>query len=295
MRPASPPTAKAMRQLVRAALREDLGGRGDATSLALIRPSARSQGRIVARQEGVFCGGALVREAFRQCGRALRVTFHVRDGRRLRAGQCVATVEGPTRAILAGERVALNFLKRLSGIATLAARCAAAARKGNPRRPPAILDTRKTTPTLRAFEKHAVRCGGGRNHRAGLFDMVLIKDNHLAALARETTDPIGEAVRRARRRWPRLEVEVECDTLDQVRRAAAARPDFILLDNMPPPRMKRAIAIVNGRAKTEASGGITLSEISAIARTGVDFISVGALTHSPAALDFSLDLQPSPP
>lgn len=295
MRLAPPPTAQAMRRLVRAALREDLGPRGDATSLALIRPSARSRGQIVARQEGVLCGGALVREVFRQCRRTLRVTFHVRDGQRLRAGQRVATIEGPTRAILAGERVALNFLKRLSGIATLTARCAAAARRGNPRRPPAILDTRKTIPTLREFEKYAVRCGGGRNHRAGLYDMVLIKDNHLAALARETTDPIGEAVRRARRRWPGLKIEVECDTLDQVRQAAAARPEFILLDNMPPSLMKRAIAIVNGRAKTEASGGITLPAISAIARTGVDFISVGALTHSPAALDFSLALPPSSP
>jgi nicotinate-nucleotide pyrophosphorylase (carboxylating) len=292
MRPAPLPSRAALRALARAALREDLGARGDVTSLATIPASSRSRARVVARRAGVFCGGLTTREVFRQAGRGVRVALLARNGQRLRPGQAVLALAGPTRAILAGERVALNFLKRLSGISTLTALYVAAARKGNPRRPPAILDTRKTTPGLRALEKYAVRCGGGRNHRFGLHDMVLIKDNHLAALAHAAADPVGEAVRRARRRWPSLKVEVECDTLAQVRQAAAARPDFILLDNMPPATLRRAVRIVGGRARTEASGGITLKAVPAIARTGVDFISVGSLTHSPTALDFSLELEP---
>ncbi|MCC7519783.1 MAG: carboxylating nicotinate-nucleotide diphosphorylase [Verrucomicrobiae bacterium] len=292
MKPVLPPSRAALRALARAALREDLGARGDVTSRATIPPALRSRARLVARRAGVFCGAAIAREVFLQAGRGVRVVSLVRDGRLLRPGQTAMTITGPTRALLAGERTALNFVKRLSGISTLAARCVAAARRGNPRRPPAILDTRKTTPGLRALEKYAVRCGGGRNHRFGLYDMVLIKDNHLAALAAATTDPVGEAVRRARRRWPRLTVEIECDTLDQVRRAVCARPDFILLDNMPPATLKRAVRLVGGRAKTEASGGITPEDIPAIARTGVDFVSVGALTHSPPALDLALELRP---
>lgn len=292
MRPAPLPSRASIRALVRIALREDLGARGDVTSLATIPASSRSRARIVARRAGVFSGYVTSTEVFRQSGRGVRVDHHVRNGQPIRPGQAVMTITGPTRAILAGERVALNFLKRLSGIASLTARYVAAARKGNPRRPPVILDTRKTTPGLRALEKFAVRCGGGQNHRTGLHDMVLIKDNHLAALGHHAANPVGEAVRRARHRWPRLKVEVECDTLAQVRQAVDARPDFILLDNMPPAVLRRAVKIVGGRAKTEASGGITLGSIPAIARTGVDFISVGSLTHSPAALDFSLEIEP---
>lgn len=294
MRPAPLPSLAGIRALARAALREDLGDRGDVTSLATIPASSRSRARIIARRAGVFCGYLTTHEVFRQAGWGIRVTHHVRNGQAIRPGQAVMTITGPTRAILAGERVALNFLKRFSGIATLTSHHVAAARRANPRHPPVILDTRKTTPGLRALEKYAVRCGGGQNHRTGLYDMVLIKDNHLAALAPHTRDPVGEAIRRARRRWPRLKIEVECDTLAQVRQAVAAHPDYILLDNMPPATLRRAVKIVDGRAKTEASGGITLKAIPAIARTGVDFISVGSLTHSPVALDFSLEVVPLP-
>lgn len=293
----SPPTfQRTIRRLVRAALREDLSSRGDVTSRAVIDPRMRSRARLVAREEGVLCGGLLAVEAFRQMDRRARVRVRVRDGARVRRGQTVIEVRGLTRAILAAERVALNFMQRLSGIATLTARFVQEAQGARHKVQGGggkveILDTRKTMPLLREPEKYAVKCGGGVNHRFGLHDMVLIKDNHLAALAGVTRHPVREAVRRARAMWPRLKVEVECDTLAQVREAVEARPDFILLDNMPPTRLRRAVRIVDGRAKTEASGGVNLRTVGAIAGSGVDFISVGALTHSARAMDFSLEVE----
>jgi len=287
-----------VRRLVKAALREDLGSREDVTSLATIPSRHRSTARIIAKEKGVLCGIKAAAKVFRQRDRSVRLILRARDGSRVRAGQTVLKIRGFTRGILSAERVALNFLQRLSGIATLTDQFVQKSKIQNPKSK--ILDTRKTTPLLRALEKYAVRCGGGVNHRAGLYDMVLIKDNHLAALgglanrqtghAGRVCSPIREAVRRARRRWPRLKVEVECETLDQAREAAQARADMILLDNMMPSQLRRAVRIVKGRAKTEASGGVTLKTVGAIARTGVDFISVGALTHSARSLDFSLEM-----
>jgi nicotinate-nucleotide pyrophosphorylase (carboxylating) len=213
------------------------------------------------------------------------VKLLARDGQRARKNDALLRVTGPARAILSAERVALNFVQRLSGVATLTAQYATAVRGTGAQ----ILDTRKTTPGWRSFEKYAVACGGGKNHRAGLYDMVLIKDNHLAALRDVQPNPIAVAVQRARKRFPKLKVEVEADTLNQVRHAVNAGADIILLDNMTPPQLRAAITLIGGRAKTEASGGVNLKTVRAIARTGVDFISVGALTHSATAVDIGLD------
>ncbi|HWF18377.1 MAG TPA: carboxylating nicotinate-nucleotide diphosphorylase, partial [Verrucomicrobiae bacterium] len=188
---------------------------------------------------------------------------------------------------LSAERVALNFVQRLSGVATLTAQFVAAIEGTGAK----ILDTRKTTPGWRRFEKYAVTCGGGHNHRIGLYDMVLIKDNHLAALRDEKPNAIAVAVQRARAQFPKLKIEVEADTLEQVRQAVSAGADFILLDNMTLAQLREAVKIVQGRAKTEASGGVNLTTVRAIAETGVDFISAGALTHSARAVDIALDFE----
>jgi nicotinate-nucleotide pyrophosphorylase (carboxylating) len=196
-------------------------------------------------------------------------------------------IEGPARAILSAERVALNFAQRLSGVATLTAQFVEAI-KGTKAK---ILDTRKTTPGLRRLEKYAVVCGGGHNHRIGLYDMVLIKDNHLAALREESPNAIAVAVQRARKQYPQLQVEVEADTLEQVEQALAARADVVLLDNMTLIQLRLAVQNAKGRAQTEASGGVNLASVRAVAETGVDFISVGALTHSARAMDIGLDFE----
>lgn len=274
-----------VRRFVRGALREDLGQYGDVTSIATIPTGARSRARMVARETGVICGLTIAATTFRCLDRHVRIQYHVRDGAPIRCGQTLLTVHGHTRSILSAERVALNVVQRLSGIATLTRRFVKTV--GSRVR---ILDTRKTTPLFRMFEKYAVRCGGGHNHRFGLYDLVLIKDNHLAALAIHHRRPILEAVARARRRWPKLNVEVECDTLTQVRDAVEARADILLLDNMTLSQLRRAVRYIKGRAKIEASGSITLKTIQAIARTGVHFISVGALTHSAPSLDVSLEV-----
>jgi len=279
-----------VRQLTRAALREDLGIRGDVTSLATIPSGSRSTARIVARENGVLCGVDIARKVFRQCDRGIRTTSRYRDGMKIRRAQTILEIRGKTRAILAAERTVLNFIQRLSGIATLTHHFMVNLKLKIRNSKLRILDTRKTTPLLRTLEKYAVRCGGGANHRAGLHDMVLIKDNHLAALKSRFRRPIREAVSRSRKRWPGLKVEVECDTLAQVLEAVEAGADILLLDNMKSSQLRRAVQIVRGRAKTEASGGVTLKTVSTIARTGVDFISVGALTHSAPSMDFSLEL-----
>jgi nicotinate-nucleotide pyrophosphorylase (carboxylating) len=196
-------------------------------------------------------------------------------------------ISGPARAILSAERVALNFVQRLSGVATLTAQFVDAVKGTNAQ----ILDTRKTTPGWRRFEKYAVACGGGKNHRLGLFDMILIKDNHLAALWNEKPNAIAAAVARARNKFPKLTVEVEADTLKQVAQAVVAGADIILLDNMTTAQLRQAVRLARDRAKTEASGGVNLKTVRAIARTGVDFISVGALTHSARAMDIGLDFE----
>lgn len=271
---------------MRAALAEDIGG-GDVTSQATVPAKAAFTVVMCAREPLVVAGIAFAEAAFRQLSPAVRLTRLARDGQRVKAGAGLLQVSGPARAILGAERVALNYVQRLSGVATLTAQYVAAV-KGTRAQ---ILDTRKTTPGWRRFEKYAVACGGGRNHRFGLYDLVLIKDNHLAALRDAIPNAVAAAVQRARERFPRLQVEVEADTLAQVRQAVAAGADIILLDNMTPAQLRRAVKLVAGRAKTEASGGVNLKTVRAIARTGVDFISVGALTHSVRAVDIGLDFE----
>lgn len=269
---------------VRSALAEDLGS-GDVTTLAAVPEGARAIAEIRARELLVVAGLALAEAAFGQINPAAQVTRLTADGQRVAAGKALLAITGPARTLLSAERVALNFLQRLSGIATLTAQFVAAV-KGTRAQ---ILDTRKTTPGWRRLEKYAVACGGGRNHRFGLFDMVLIKDNHLAALKDESPNAVAAAVQRARARYPKLKVEVEADTLRQVDQAVAAGADIVLLDNMSLPQLRRAVDKCRGRALTEASGGVTLARVRAIAETGVDYISVGALTHSARAVDIGLD------
>lgn len=279
-------SAHEIRGAVQAALREDLGS-GDVTTLATIPQTARLTVLLRAREPLTVAGLAFAATAFQLCARRIHVKKLVRDGQRVRRGAGLMEISGPARAILSVERVALNYVQRLSGIATLTGQFVAAVHGTRAK----ILDTRKTTPGWRRFEKYAVACGGGHNHRFGLFDLVLIKDNHLAALRDAHPNAIAAAVQRARKKYPRLKVEVEADTLAQVRQAVTAKADIILLDNMIPADLRRAVQLIAGRAKSEASGGITLSTVRGRALTGVDFISVGALTHSARAVDIGLDYQ----
>ena len=275
-----------IRQAVQAALAEDIGC-GDATTLATVPPAVTARAALVAREALVVAGLEFAAAAFRGLDPAVKIKRLAKDGQRVKAGDRLLQVSGPARALLSAERVALNFVQRLSGIATLTAQLVGAA-KGTPAQ---ILDTRKTTPGWRRFEKYAVACGGGKNHRLGLFDLVLIKDNHLVALKNESPSAIAAAVRRAREKYPQLKIEVEADTLDQAGQAADAGADIILLDNMNPVQLRLAVQKVKGRAQTEASGGANLGNVQTIAKTGVDFISVGALTHSARAVDIGLDFE----
>jgi nicotinate-nucleotide pyrophosphorylase (carboxylating) len=279
--------ASDIRAAVVAALAEDLGS-GDATTLACIPPEARSRARMNAREPLTLAGIEFAEVAFRELSPDVTLRRFAQDGDRLGPCQPVLEVSGPSRALLSAERVALNYVQRLSGVATATAAYAAAVEGTRTR----ILDTRKTTPGWRKFEKYAVACGGGTNHRFGLHDLILIKDNHLAALAGESPDPITAAVRRARSLYPGLRVEVEADTPDQAELAATAGADIILLDNMAPEILRESIRRIAGRSQTEASGGITLATVRAAAETGVDFISVGAVTHSAKAVDLGLDFLP---
>ncbi len=277
-------TQEEIRNAVRAALHEDVGS-GDVTTLACIPPEATAVATMNARESLTLAGIAFAETAFRELSPNVELVRLAEDGQAVDAGAGVLRISGSARAVLTAERVALNFVQRLSGVATATARFVAAVAGTRAR----ILDTRKTTPGWRRFEKYAVACGGGTNHRLGLHDLVLIKDNHLAALAGAAPNPVAAAVNRARELWPALRVEVEADTLEQVRLAVEAGADIILLDNMPPARLREAAALVAGRAQLEASGGVTLNTVRAIAETGVDFISVGAVTHSARAVDLGLD------
>ncbi|OQW96165.1 MAG: nicotinate-nucleotide diphosphorylase (carboxylating) [Verrucomicrobia bacterium A1] len=270
--------------MVRAALREDIG-RGDATTRALVPAGARTRAAIVARNACVVCGTAVAREVFRQVDPRIRCTVKRRDGAEAVAGDTLVLLEGPARGVLTAERTALNFMQRMTGIATLTREFV---RRAAPHGA-AILDTRKTTPGLRTPEKYAVKCGGGTNHRFGLFDRVLIKDNHRAFWAGRQERSLADAVRAARARYPRLVVEIEVESEAELHDALEARPDWVLLDNMTPVRLRRCVKINAGRAKLEASGGVTLDTVARIAATGVDAISVGALTHSAPAADLSLE------
>lgn len=269
---------------VQLALAEDIGA-GDATTLATVPESARGTARVVAREPLVVAGLTFAEAAFQSLSTGIEMKRTSADGAHVQAGDPLLTLQGPAQALLTAERVALNFLQRLSGVATLTAEFVERV-KGTRAR---ILDTRKTTPGWRRFEKYAVTCGGGTNHRLGLFDMVLIKDNHLAALRYEPPTAIGAAVARARKKYPELKVEVEADTPAQVQDALNAGADIILLDNMELEEMRTAVHWISGKARTEASGGVTLATVRAIAETGVDYISVGALTHSARAVDIALD------
>jgi nicotinate-nucleotide pyrophosphorylase (carboxylating) len=277
-------TPEEIRDAVTHALREDVGD-GDVTTLACIPPEATATARINSREPLVLAGLEFARAAFAITSPALQLTSHAADGDRLPPGACVLTISGPARPLLTAERVALNFIQHLSGIATLTRRFVDRIQD----LPTRILDTRKTTPGWRRFEKYAVQCGGGTNHRAGLWDRILIKDNHLAALASEPPDPITAAVRRSRSLYPNLLVEVEADTPEQAGLAAAAGADIVLLDNMSTGQLRESIQAIAGRARTEASGGVNLDTVRDIALAGVDFISVGALTHSARSVDLGLD------
>ncbi len=268
--------------LVRAALREDLGRAGDLTTEAIVPPDAQGEARIVAREPGVISGMFVVERVFAALDPRVEVRVAVPDGGRVEPGTLVAAIAGPLRAILTGERTALNLLGRLSGVASATARLAAHAAGTRA----TIVDTRKTTPGLRALEKAAVRDGGGANHRFGLDDAILIKDNHVAVAG-----GIAPAIEAARRRAGHLvKIEVEVDTLDQLDEALEARADIVLLDNFSLDDLREAVRRTAGRALLEASGRIDETTVGPVARTGVDLISSGALTHSVRVLDLGLDI-----
>ena len=270
----------AVEELVRAALAEDLAGGVDVTSQATVPAEQTSTADFVVRGEGVVCGLPVAEAVMQVVG--ARCTPVVQDGARVRPGDRLLTVAGPTRAVLTGERTALNLLCHLSGVATVTRRWAdAIAGTGA-----VVRDTRKTTPGLRALEKYAVRCGGGTNHRMSLSDAALVKDNHVVAAG-----GVAPAFAAVRAMWPGLPVEVEVDSLAQLEAALEAGADLVLLDNMSPDLLREAVARTAGRARLEASGGLRLADARAVAETGVDFIAVGGLTHSAPVLDVGLDLR----
>jgi nicotinate-nucleotide pyrophosphorylase (carboxylating) len=271
-------------QLIRSALEEDIGA-GDITTLSTVPPDARGKGLFRAKRDGVVAGLILIEKIFLFLDAGIEVRCLCRDGDAVKGGTVVAEAEGPIRALLMGERTALNFLQRLSGTATLTRRYTDAV-KGFPCK---VIDTRKTTPGLRTLEKYAVRMGGGTNHRLGLYDAALVKDNHIVAAG-----SIAQAVEKVRRHAPFMaKVEVECADLKQVQEALDAKADVIMLDNMGTKEMAEAVRLINKRAWVEASGGITLERIREIAAAGVDFISIGALTHSAPAVDFNMKISAS--
>jgi nicotinate-nucleotide pyrophosphorylase (carboxylating) len=275
------PTGPAVESLVRAALAEDLGP-GDVTTRATVPPDARAEAILLAKEAGVLAGLPVAELVFRQLDPGVEFTPAVADGARFALGETLARVAGAAPALLSAERVALNLLQRMCGVATATARLVAML-DGLPTR---LVDTRKTTPGLRVLEKYAVRAGGGFNHRFGLYDAVLIKDNHLVAAG-----GVAAAVTRARAAVPHtMKIEVEAKTLPQVEEALAAGAEIILLDNMAAAALRQGVALCRGRALTEASGGITAANLREVAETGVDLVSVGALTHSVRAIDISLEL-----
>jgi len=276
----------AMVDPIEIALREDLGD-GDVTTDFFVSKNQQAMARIVAHERVILAGTETTAEVFRRVDSTLDVAVLRNDGSEVNAGENVINLRGSARPILKAERVALNFLQRLSGIATLTRKFVDAAANDRVK----ILDTRKTTPGLRALEKAAVVAGGGANHRFGLFDMVLLKDNHLAA--NTGFDAFAKAVHKVREARPNVQIEVEADSLEQVRTFLEIDGiDLILLDNMKPAQIREAIALGKNKVKFEASGGVTLKNVRQIALTGVDYISIGALTHSPRAVDFSLELTP---
>jgi nicotinate-nucleotide pyrophosphorylase (carboxylating) len=272
------------REAVRRALAEDLGW-GDVTTEATVDPQQRARGEIVAKGDCVIAGLDIAAEAFRQLDPAVIFTKNIEDGRRCSAGTSVAVVRGSAAAMLTAERTALNFLQRLSGIASVTRRFVDATGGTI-----TVLDTRKTTPTLRALEKYAVRAGGGTNHRAGLDDGILIKDNHI-----RLGGGVAEVLRKMKAARHEMPIEIEAQSLEQVDQALAAGADIILLDNLSIDDVRAAVRRIGGRAKIELSGGVTLDHISELARTGADYVSIGALTHSAPAVDLSFELEVETP
>lgn len=276
----------ALERIVAAALEEDAPW-GDITSQTLLPASATAVAELTAREDGVFAGTEVFDAAFRLTDPTVVVTWHLADGDRFAAGDVLATVAGPARAVLTAERIGLNFVQRMSGIATLTAAYVDAVAGTGAR----IADTRKTTPGLRLLERHAVRCGGGHNHRHSLSDTVMAKDNHLAVLTAGGQE-ITPALQAALADLPHtVKVEVEVDRVGQIEPVLAAGIDIIMLDNFSLDELRTGVALVDGRATVEASGGVTLATVHAIAATGVDVVSVGALTHSARALDLGLDVR----
>ena len=283
-------------KLVDKALAEDIGP-GDVTSESIVPKGLNATAEFIAKEDGILAGSPAARLVFERISKKVKLVAKKREGAAVRNGDVIATLRGPARAILAGERLSLNFLQRLSGIATTTRRYVDAVKGYRV----AIMDTRKTMPGWREMEKYAVRMGGGVNHRIGLYDMVLIKDNHIeVAEARwGDEDPIGKAVAACRMRHPKLAVEVEAQDMNQVREAVLAEPDIIMLDNMSPDEMRHAIELIRRLSRslgrrpplTEASGGITLETVRVVASVGVDRISIGALTHSVKALDICLTIK----
>ena len=274
--------------LIGLALEEDLDGAGDVTTLAVVPEAAKCRAILLCKEPGMaLCGLPVAERVFHAVDPGLEFTALKREGDLCRKGDVLAEIAGSARSVLTAERTALNFIQRLSGVATAAHRYAAAVAGTKT----VVLDTRKTTPGYRNLEKYAVAVGGAGNHRIGLYDRVMIKDNHREMAAMEGDGAIPRAVERARKKYPALEIEVEADTLDEVRQAAECGVEHIMLDNMDNETMKQAVAIAAGRAKLEASGGITLERLPSIAALGVDFVSVGALTHSVKSADISLDIE----
>ncbi len=267
-------------RLIASAIAEDIGS-GDATTLAVIPLAQKGKAVIAAKAEGIVAGLPVVNAVYTRGDSRVIVTPAIHDGTRVKAGDILVNLEGPCISILSYERIALNFLQRLSGIATFAAAFVRAVEGTRA----VILDTRKTTPGYRALEKYAVRIGGAQNHRHGLYDMLLVKDNHIHAAG-----SISLAVRRARDGYPSLPLEVEVRTLEELKETLSLSVDVILLDNMDLTAIRQSVALVNGRVPLEVSGGVRLENVREIAATGVNYISIGALTHSAPALDISLDL-----
>ena len=284
----APPPRSHIRQIVQTALEEDLGF-GDLTSSALLSPDMIAKAQIMAKQAMVVAGMTVAEEVFHQIDDTLTVKFHQRDGDWVGANTRILTITGNAQSLLQAERVALNFIQRLSGISTITHQFCHAVHNHSVK----VADTRKTTPGLRALEKWAVRLGGGVNHRFSLHDGILIKDNHLMVLSAHKMS-LRQACRLARQEAPHgLRISVEVESMEQVRQALQGKADVILLDNMSPSKIQEAVETIKGKALVEVSGGITMNNIRDIAKTGVDIISIGALTHSAPAMDLSMDIIPS--
>ena len=275
-----------IQKAVEQAIEEDVGS-GDATTASVIPMDAEAIAEMRARTNLTLCGLDFARATFKQIDERIEMTSTYNDGERMERGDCLLRIKGPAAAILTAERTALNFVQRLSGIATVTQQFVDRISHTKAK----LLDTRKTTPGWRVFEKYAVACGGGTNHRFGLFDQIMIKDNHLATLGLKHDQTIPMALEKARAMYPSLKIEIEADTLEQAAIAMDAGADIILLDNMPPSLLAKAVEINQGRCLLEASGGVTLSVVTPIAETGVDYVSVGSITHSASAVDIALDFQ----